>query len=1295
LRRTPRRPLVLIVDGLDEAEGWDIGPDLFPLDPPRGIRVVVSARSLADDKGAAGWRRRLRWSDALARSLELGPLSREGVADLVAATQRFVNVTQSRLADRLMQVTDGDPLLLSLYIEQLRMPDDVEVFFAKKIPVRPGLDAFFKDWWEDQARLWGEQDSDLEAVTYEVLTWLSCAKGPMTRNDLAELIELKPPLDSRKLDRAISDLRRLLVSAEGLRGFVFTHPELATYFRGQRSAGELARCWERIRDCGRESRRKLANDPKFSVPSYLLLHLSRHLADLHDVDALLDLIDDPHWFNAQAAGDRSHTTFGNDVRLGWDEAAAFGGQRAMLASIRCALVATSLNSLAIDLPAEVLDGLVATDQWSVAEALAAARRGSDGIARARCILRIANRLPDGSDRAALHTEVLQMVHTVNEDDESAFDIFVEWMKARPDNLVAEARDLIKHKFGGINQFPGLTKLLTYMPLDEQNLRSEIARDAFDAAKQLPEESGDLKTNERVRALADLLPLADPDLASEITRVALASARRCLSTSERAISLARVAKEMKPQSRTKIVAEAFALAQVEDWEQGPAKALVELAPLLTPKLFPRALRACAALRWLRGRVNVLEAFAPFLPATMVNNALKLADESLEVDLWRDKCKVAIISRIAELDDVDRALGLISSLQGSWADAASNQIIIMVARKDRARAVALARQISSPWFRLSAYASTITTRDDLTAIAVRGALSAARHEKLSGVWDDSSVSTSNLSDAAEKMCAAGYVDEALELADMLPTFDHLSRSELYARMVDRVFGDRKRDVVRTAVDSRRVIGDLETQARALAFLAAYVPDASAALISDAVGLARLVGMKRRRIETLADLLLFLDGKLGDEVAQEIVHALPELDNAYGIGPLSAQVVSRIGQSRPKLIVDALSRASDSHNRQVWLVSRTAAVLDETYLPDVLQIILQLPIIQRCEALQSVLPRLSEPQRSTLLEQTFAEVETLALTMPGGGSPRALAFVPIAGQLGPQQIDRAIDLINSLADDDRDEPLAALAPRVADLGDPRSLNLVEAIASSYFRRVALAEVVPHLPPDLLQSATQIMLAIQPLYRRDAVVACAQRCSPGESPDWLWEAVYAAVTPDAWAGAKDHTRALQELAPMVTPPLVERVLEHCGNHPYARVRALALAHLAHFLPEHRRDEAYANAIACAESEDVDNRATLLAVVGALVPSRMLRRVVEGIMTVPRSPYETSHPRSEALLQLSPRLVGLDLSELRSVTEVILKASRGRKREEILWDLSALGQILARIGQSALVAETVQAIKAIALRWP
>lgn len=84
-----RRPLpngkrlLIILDGLDEAAGWEAGSGLFPTAPPPHLRVVVSARVLGGD---LDWLTQLGWeSPSQAREFALARLTLEGVREALAA----------------------------------------------------------------------------------------------------------------------------------------------------------------------------------------------------------------------------------------------------------------------------------------------------------------------------------------------------------------------------------------------------------------------------------------------------------------------------------------------------------------------------------------------------------------------------------------------------------------------------------------------------------------------------------------------------------------------------------------------------------------------------------------------------------------------------------------------------------------------------------------------------------------------------------------------------------------------------------------------------------------------------------------------------------------------------------------------------------------------------------------------------------------------------------------------------------------------------------------------------------
>src|SRR5262249_48637420 len=113
--------LVLVLDALDEA-AWEIGPDLFPSVPPPGVRIIVSARLLAGDADTSDWLRRLGWErQRRAYAQELRTLTQDGLVEVLRSMGAPLDQLrdQRELIQELFRLTEGDPLLIRLFVEAL------------------------------------------------------------------------------------------------------------------------------------------------------------------------------------------------------------------------------------------------------------------------------------------------------------------------------------------------------------------------------------------------------------------------------------------------------------------------------------------------------------------------------------------------------------------------------------------------------------------------------------------------------------------------------------------------------------------------------------------------------------------------------------------------------------------------------------------------------------------------------------------------------------------------------------------------------------------------------------------------------------------------------------------------------------------------------------------------------------------------------------------------------------------------------------------------------------------------
>src|SRR5262249_19149486 len=156
LRKTPRtgQRLLVVIDGLDEASQWALTEAYLPRDPVR-IRIVFSARAKANDDAGATWLRQLGLPRECLRLL--GVLDRAGLAHVL----REMGFPLDRLGEQvdiieqLFRLTEGDPLLVRLYVDDLwsrgeaaaRLhPEDLKL-------IEPGYKGYFRRWWDDQQKL--------------------------------------------------------------------------------------------------------------------------------------------------------------------------------------------------------------------------------------------------------------------------------------------------------------------------------------------------------------------------------------------------------------------------------------------------------------------------------------------------------------------------------------------------------------------------------------------------------------------------------------------------------------------------------------------------------------------------------------------------------------------------------------------------------------------------------------------------------------------------------------------------------------------------------------------------------------------------------------------------------------------------------------------------------------------------------------------------------------------------------------------------------------------------------------
>ena len=418
-------PLVVVVDGADEAAGWRLEDDPpFPAVPGRGVKIIISARPLGA-RESSGWIEALEWT-GMAKALELPPLDHEGVADIVGCLPRLGAALDESLVTELVRLSEGDPLLVSLYLNALLDDDATTLSSADLKELKPGLGGYFERWWTEQERQWGSEGRDSTRENQgatELLNACAMALGPLPRDALATIAALPSGLDLR---RKLGEVSRLVIETplvSGTTGFVFSHPKLTMFFQEQLTEEERRRWRERFLSFCRDQAARLDDAGEHEpVSPYALMHYGAHLEEAGDTTEELYALTARSWQTAWEALEGAYDGFLEDVGRAWtftDIGADPGAPtpadterrgRAVSAQCRCALIVSSIQSVASNIETELLAALVRegvrSPEWAVA--LASRTRFGSDIAEALVTL--------GPDLRGLQDRVLGVIRTLAEPD---------------------------------------------------------------------------------------------------------------------------------------------------------------------------------------------------------------------------------------------------------------------------------------------------------------------------------------------------------------------------------------------------------------------------------------------------------------------------------------------------------------------------------------------------------------------------------------------------------------------------------------------------------------------------------------------------------------------------------------------------------------------------------------------------------------------------------------------------------------------------------------------------------------
>jgi hypothetical protein len=266
LEKPPLKPLVVVLDGLDEADGWTPGPQLFPGVLPGGLHLIVSAREIA----GRDWVRELNLP--LPGVIELGPLAAAGVLEVLqsAAAPEWVKAPEA--LDELTAKSEGDPFYLRQLVADLipgALGKPARIRTVVDLAQQPsGLDDYLGQWWSDiQGVVKGEKS------VKQILGYLLVERGRLTRDDLVGLGPSEV-LDWDSVDDALKLVRRFVVG-DAEHGYALSHWRFQDYL-GRKKLPKASQAPYRdrlIKWCAAWQENKSIHALRF-LPGYLLAVLA-------------------------------------------------------------------------------------------------------------------------------------------------------------------------------------------------------------------------------------------------------------------------------------------------------------------------------------------------------------------------------------------------------------------------------------------------------------------------------------------------------------------------------------------------------------------------------------------------------------------------------------------------------------------------------------------------------------------------------------------------------------------------------------------------------------------------------------------------------------------------------------------------------------------------------------------------------------------------------------------------------------------------------------------------------------
>lgn len=646
-----RTKALVVLDGIDEATGWTVGP-LCAVIPQSGLKIVLSARQQANaDRN--DWRRHVGWDAVNVKFFDLHPLKQPAIAALLrqSGSPIVAYANNPAFVEQFYRVSAGDPLTANLLIKAL-ISGQIE---PESLHQRPrGLEAFLKDWLETLRARKGEA---IEAL----VRLCAAAYGPLSASDVQALAPAFFSTQNAIADAVNNDPVARFVITAGDHTYAFCHQRLREVLLEQISSpNDHKQLQQQVIKDG-ESWYATRNQP---LPDYLRQYWVKHLAAAGQWEKLRHVLTEmmpsaggdrfiQPWQTARFAVEGSAAGYLSDLDVLWRYAEDQGDLGIML---RCALIEASLRSRKHHLQPELLVQLVKVGtpegRWSAAAALEVIAQMPDAALQAACLkalldhsvnlpwkqaLEVARAIDEDGWRAAALTALAH--HLSPTDREEALAEALAAIRA-----AKKANDAVRKYNQDYRANPAANRTAATTDDHAQSLTNldplppHLLAEALAAATAISDQDA------RTRALAALIPYLPPAEQDAIRAESLAITRAITRHSFRIRALVSLAPHLLADAQAQALDTALTTALAIDDDGLRSYALAQIVHRLSPDLLAKAL---LTVRSSTGnRAATLAVLAPFLPITEQDAVLTevlTATRFIDNELWRAQ----VLTRLAPL------------------------------------------------------------------------------------------------------------------------------------------------------------------------------------------------------------------------------------------------------------------------------------------------------------------------------------------------------------------------------------------------------------------------------------------------------------------------------------------------------------------------------------------------------------------------------------------------------------------------------------------------------------------------